>query len=350
MSLKSLPQQLPYLSLAFNLLLYFTPLTNGNAINTTTLTPDPLLANAKITILHEVHEESFSTKKDKPLNPDILPLKPVKKKPYTTLEKTTLLYEKPKPVKEVDLHPVIFDYNLGDLEDLEHEAYKKKDLSNEEKLLLRDSAKIVEVSTITYTDNLKSPSTDTLQDDLNVKVDFVANNSPVITTAKTLVSMKPKTAAASTPFNSATPSTPPSSYVVTVSPHIFKILKSKSNKKGRELLKHEDLHKGNNNHNSLDHYLTSPDNGNEHNATAESLQMINVFQIFTNLYDHFYWQPADIRTKVSTGCGLELQAYLTALHGNYNWAQKGKCREKTTVYRHLPAFLFKHLNQDQNEI
>ncbi|TMW51930.1 hypothetical protein DOY81_002992, partial [Sarcophaga bullata] len=31
---------------------------------------------------------------------------------------------------------------------------------------------------------------------------------------------------------------------------------------------------------------------------------------------------ADIRSKVSTGCGLELQAYLTALHGNYYWAQK----------------------------
>ncbi|XP_037825920.1 uncharacterized protein LOC119613920 [Lucilia sericata] len=302
------------LTLALNILLFHTPSSQANELLNSTLIPETLASTSNITILHEVHEEGFSTKKDKPLNPEVLPLKPVKKKPYTPLEKSSSIYEKSKPVKDLDLHPVIFDFNLGDLEDLEHEAYKKKDLSNEEKLLLKDAPTIADVSTLTYSEIIKTPDSDSLQDDLNVQVDFVAS-----TMESAIKSSSPSSISSTTAI--LTPSTLPSSYVVTVSPHIFKIMKSKSIKKGRELLKHEDLHKGLNNHNSLDHYLTPPDT-TEHNATAESRQMANVFQILTNLYDHFYWQPSDIRNKVSTGCGLELQAYLTALHGNYHWAQR----------------------------
>ncbi|XP_065365687.1 uncharacterized protein LOC135958723 [Calliphora vicina] len=302
-------------SLALNLLLLHLPFVYGHEVLNSTLPSDSLATTGNITILHEVHEEGFSTKKDKPLNPEVLPLKPAKKKPYTALEKSALIYEKSKPIKDLDLHPVIFDFNLGDLEDLEHEAFKKKDLSAEEKLLLRDSTNIEDESTLTYSEVLKTPDSDSLQDDLNVQVDFVATTMDGI-----IISSTDPTTISST-STTAAPSTVASSYVVTVSPHIFKIMKSKSIKKGRELLKHEDLHKGLNNHNSLDHYLTPPDN-TEHNATAESQQMANVFQILTNLYDHFYWQPSDIRNKVSTGCGLELQAYLTALHGNYHWAQR----------------------------
>ncbi|KAM7347821.1 uncharacterized protein ACRADG_007300 [Cochliomyia hominivorax] len=314
MILKNIKYQRLTLSLVINLLLCHTPLLYANELNNSTLTPDTLNATGNITILHEVHEEGFSTKKDKPLNPEVLPLKPVKKKPYTPLDKSSGVYEKSKPVKDLDLHPVIFDFNLGDLEDLEHETYKKKDLSAEEKLLLRDSTNIDDVATLSYTEDvLKTPDADSLQDDLNIQVDFVATTEE--SWVKTSSSER---TTKSTTFQSTTL---PSSYVVTVSPHIFKIMKSKGSKKGRELMKHEDLHKGLNNHNSLEHYLTPPDN-TEHNATAESRQMANVFQILTNLYDHFYWQPADIRNKVSTGCGLELQAYLTALHGNYHWAQR----------------------------
>jgi len=58
---------------------------------------------------------------------------------------------------------------------------------------------------------------------------------------------------------------------------------------------------------------------------AESLYgQANYFQLVANLYDHFYWQISEIRTSVRTGCGLEMQAYLTALHSSYEWAQKGE--------------------------
>lgn len=304
---------------------------NSTAADNTSLTyqtTEPRANNPNITILHEVHEEGFSTKKDKPLVPEILPLKSVKKKPYLPLEKPLSNYEKPKPLKELELHPVIFDFNLGDLEDLEHETFKKKDLSAEEKILLRDADidNIETISTLTYSDEVKTPDSETLQDDLSVQVDFVttttsssisANSASIktTTTPENFPNLTALTAATSPAYALTTPTT--------FSPHILKIFKTKSSKKGRELLKHEELPKGLNNHNSLHHYSSHMENVGS-NQTAESLQMANVFQIVTNLYDHFYWQSSEIRNKVSTGCGLEMQAYLTGLHGNYHWAQRGE--------------------------
>ncbi|XP_061397513.1 uncharacterized protein LOC133333201 [Musca vetustissima] len=300
------------LAFVLNLLFLYTQISMGASQNLTLLNAElEHQHNPNITILHEVHEEGFSTKKDKPPNPDILPLKVGKKKAYLPLEKPLSSHEKPRPLKETDLHPVVFDFNLGDLEDLEHENFKKKDLSAEEKLLLRDTeAGNLQVgSTLTYSEDVKIPDAETLQDDLSVQVD-------IITTTST---EKPTTNLEMT----STPSTTLEYSSTTVSPHILKLFKMKSNKKGRELLKHDDLQpKGQlNNHNSLNHYLTPVDTSGGNNQSAESLQLANVFQIMTNLYDHFYWQTSDIRNKVSTGCGLEMQAYLTALHGNYRWAQ-----------------------------
>uniref|UniRef100_A0A1I8NHT8 Nose resistant-to-fluoxetine protein N-terminal domain-containing protein n=1 Tax=Musca domestica TaxID=7370 RepID=A0A1I8NHT8_MUSDO len=307
------------LGLILHLVFILSQLPVGTTTNLTLLNDEIVQHphNPNITILHEVHEEGFSTKKDKPPNPDVLPLKNSKKKPYLPLEKPTNSHEKPKPIKEVDLHPVVFDFNLGDLEDLEHENFKKKDLSAEEKLLLRDTeAANVQVGpTLTYSEDVKIPDSETLQDDLSVQVDIVTTTT---TPEKQVGSLDISTT--TTPGTSASPEY---SSTTIVSPHILKLFKMKSNKKGRELLKHDDLHpKGQlNNHNSLNHYLTPADTTGGNNQSAESLQLANVFQIITNLYDHFYWQPSDIRNKVSTGCGLEVQAYLTALHGNYRWAQ-----------------------------
>ncbi|XP_075157249.1 uncharacterized protein LOC142230492 [Haematobia irritans] len=285
--------------------------------------------NPNITILHEVHEEGFSTKKDKPPNPDILPLKHLKKKPYLPLEKPLNSHEKPKPLKELELHSVVFDFNLGDLEDLEHENFKKKDLSAEEKLLLRDGTEIGNLqtgSTITYSEDIKIPDSETLQDDLTVQVDIVTTTTEksINKLSTTYQSTQKEEGSSSSTLSSSTDSASTSSSMSStppMSPHILKIFKAKPNKKGRELMKHDELlPKGLNNHNSLSHYLLTADN-NEINQTSESFQQANIFQVITNIYDHFYWQPSEIRNKVSTGCGLEVQAYLTALHGNYRWAQ-----------------------------
>lgn len=351
--------------------------TNSHIYATSSVTP----RNPNITILHEVHEEGFSTKKDKPLQPNILALKPIKKKPYATLEKPTNtgLEKKSKTGKNIDLHPVIFDYSLGDLEDLEHETFKKKDLSAEEKLLLRDAS--AEESSeqneagLSYTDEIKSLNLGSLQNSMNVQLDFVTTTTsersnevvsgissensnkipdeittnrsnkvadamlvkPEVVSAtdslksKKLLDLRATNAINSTSTSTTTTATTTSSTYapdMSVSPHIYKILKNKSSK----LHKYDDMPKGLNNHNSLQHYLTAEDSSSGRssaaaNATAASLQTANIFQIITNIYDHFYWQASDIRTRVSTGCGLEMQAYLTALHGNFNWAQKGKSKE-----------------------
>ncbi|KAI9589996.1 uncharacterized protein LOC119639842 [Glossina fuscipes] len=276
----------------------------------------PHILNTNITILHEVHDGSYSTKKKD--RADILPLKPIKKKHYALLDKVIapISYEKSKPLKDVDLHPVVFDYNLGDLEDLEHESFKKADLSSEEKALLRDTNTTESILHYKANNNNKDDGSEeyTLEDDLNVQVD-------IVTTTKGSNSVLLSLANATTISPTSSISLSSSTSVVTISPHIFKVSKTKSTKKGRELLKREDLQKSSNNHNSINHYFNEY-NSLGANASAASLQSANVFQIFVNLYDHFYWQAADIRKKVSTGCGLELQAYLTALHGNYHWAQQ----------------------------
>uniref|UniRef100_A0A1B0FGS6 Nose resistant-to-fluoxetine protein N-terminal domain-containing protein n=1 Tax=Glossina morsitans morsitans TaxID=37546 RepID=A0A1B0FGS6_GLOMM len=276
----------------------------------------PHVLNTNITILHEVHDGSYSTKKKD--RADILPLKPIKKKHYALLDKmiTPISYEKSKPLKEIDLHPVVFDYNLGDLEDLEHESFKKADLSIEEKALLRDTNTTTESILHYKSNNNKDDGSEeyTLEDDLNVQVDIVTTAKGSNSALLNLGNMTTISPTSSTSLSSSTS-------VVTISPHIFKVSKTKSTKKGRELLKREDLQKSSNNHNSINHYFNEY-NSLDANASAASLQSANVFQIFVNLYDHFYWQAADIRKKVSTGCGLELQAYLTALHGNYHWAQQ----------------------------
>uniref|UniRef100_A0A1A9W274 Nose resistant-to-fluoxetine protein N-terminal domain-containing protein n=1 Tax=Glossina brevipalpis TaxID=37001 RepID=A0A1A9W274_9MUSC len=288
----------------------------SNATSISSQDLHPHILNANITILHEVHDGSYSTKKKD--RADILPLKPIKKKHYALLDKiiTPITYEKSKPLKEVDLHPVVFDYNLGDLEDLEHESFKKGDLSTEEKALLRNTNTTESILHYKANNNNKDDESEehALEDDLNVQVDIVtttkgSNSLLLSVTNSTMISPT-----ASTSLSSSTS-------VVTISPHIFKVSKTKSTKKGRELLKREDLQKSSNNHNSINRYFNEYSSLGS-NASMASLQSANVFQIFINLYDHFYWQAADIRKKVSTGCGLELQAYLTALHGNYHWAQQ----------------------------
>ncbi|KAH8289442.1 hypothetical protein KR054_005179 [Drosophila jambulina] len=261
-----------------------------------------------ITILHEIHEDNDEEEQlteEPPLTlntHEILPLKPLKKKPYLPLEKIlpNIEYVKPHPLKDYELHPVTFDFNLGDLEDLEHEVIKKGDLSSQEQHVTPD---------ISY-----SPSASPDDENETVDVDIAE------------LSTEPTTG--SSPGTTTTSTTTPST-------HILKILKSKpqlSPKLGRDLLKQSDddmqLKTLGSTINSINRYLagnaTGSGNGSSSSSSmAESLYgQANYFQIVANLYDHFYWQIAEIRTSVRTGCGLEMQAYLTALHSSYEWAQK----------------------------
>lgn len=271
----------------------------------------PHFGQGNITILHEVHDGSYSTKKDRPDR--ILPLKPIKKKSYTSLLSkndsgqdpvTNAAANLPKSIpsttgkssKELDYHPVVFDFNLGDLEDLtQHETENA-----EPAFISRNASDILTHSTTVM--NLISAAT---------------INPPTTTT----------TAVASSTIASTSP------YTAASGPHILKISKNpKSLKKGRELLQREDLQKSSNNHNSLYRYTNSNEHdgavlnssGNSSSYSDNILQKTNIFQIVVNLFDHFYWQANEIKSKLSTGCALELQAYLTALHGNYHWAQRGK--------------------------
>ncbi|XP_055380628.1 uncharacterized protein LOC129611475 [Condylostylus longicornis] len=56
--------------------------------------------------------------------------------------------------------------------------------------------------------------------------------------------------------------------------------------------------------------------------SLDNQQDENIFHILINAYDHFYWQPSEIRTKLTPVCGVELLAYLSALNNNIEWAQK----------------------------
>ncbi|XP_037936146.1 uncharacterized protein LOC119670101 [Teleopsis dalmanni] len=282
--------------------------------------------NSNITVLHEVSSIDDSRKPIELNTHEVWPTKPTKKKPYSFDKAIITEYEKQRPLKPYELHPVTFDFNLGDLEDLEHESIKKGDLSSEEKHLLRDGndegltyteRAFVEDSEIGVgVDDVDSITVITTESTATLK----ATTTKLSTTATTTATTTTTTTATET--SSTTNANTPLAAVTTVSPHIFKILKNKSTKKGRELMKKDDLQKGlGSNFNSISRYFGTSNEANT-NATAESLHAVNVFQILTNLYDQFYWQISEIRTKVSTGCGLEMQAYLTALQGNYEWAQK----------------------------
>ncbi|XP_043063413.1 uncharacterized protein LOC108092991 isoform X2 [Drosophila ficusphila] len=264
--------------------------------------------NNNITILHEVQEADS----EPPLvlnTHEILPLKPLKKKPYLPLEKIlpSIEYVKPQhPLKEYELHPVTFDFNLGDLEDLEHEVIKKGDLSSQEQHVLAS-------------DTGYSPSSNPDEND-TVDVD-IAELSTELTTATSPGTTTPPAATTTT---SAAGST-------TSGTHILKILRSKPQvapKLGRDLLKQSgdddmQLKTLGSTINSINRYLGANANGTGNGSIAESLYgQANYFQLVANLYDHFYWQISEIRTSVRTGCGLEMQAYLTALHSSYEWAQK----------------------------
>ncbi|KAH8420432.1 hypothetical protein KR009_010307, partial [Drosophila setifemur] len=261
-----------------------------------------------ITILHEVHEpvETETEAETEPpltLNThEVLPVKPLKKKPYLPLEKIlpSIEYVKPHPLKEYELHPVTFDFNLGDLEDLEHEVIKKGDLTSQEQHVLAEPE-------ISY-----SPSNP--DENETVLVDIAEPS-----TEPTTSTLDPTTTTSSSTSTSSTPST-----------HILKILRSKPQlgpKLGRDLLKQSNddlqLKTLGSTINSISRYLGANASGSANGSMAESLYgQANYFQIVSNLYDHFYWQISEIRTSVRTACGLEMQAYLTALHSSYEWAQK----------------------------
>ncbi|XP_016948893.1 uncharacterized protein LOC108023763 isoform X2 [Drosophila biarmipes] len=264
--------------------------------------------SSNITILHEVVEES-ETETEAPLilnTHEILPLKPLKKKAYLPLEKIlpSIEYVKPPhPLKDYELHPVTFDFNLGDLEDLEHEVIKKGDLSSQEQHVLAS-------------DTSYSPS----NPDENDTVDVELSTEP---TTATLPGTTTTTTTAGTPVTTTT---------TTSGTHILKILRSKPQmagpKLGRDLLKQSgddelQVKTLGSTINSINRYLGANANGSGNGSMAESLYgQANYFQLVANLYDHFYWQISEIRTSVRTGCGLEMQAYLTALHSSYEWAQK----------------------------
>lgn len=303
--------------------------------NTTTTTPEDTASSGShfvphrfsssnnITILHEVHELHSATERPLVLNThEVLPVKPLKKKPYTLLDKTIFPdYEKPRPLKEYELHPVTFDFNLSDLEDLEHETVKKGDLSAEEKHLLRNA----DEAGLSYSERVL-PFEDIESGIALAGVPATEVTLSVYTTEVTSLSTENATPVSTTTTVAPIITTP--NVVATISPHIFKVHKNKTLKKGRELLKQEDEMPKNagNNFNSISHYFGADPVVGEVNATAASLQTANFFQIITNLYDHFYWQASEIHTKVTTACGLEMQAYLTGLHGNFNWAQRGKSK------------------------
>lgn len=294
-----------------------------------TFAPHRFTSNNNITILHEVHEDE----QQPPLvlnTHEILPTKkPVKKKPYTLLEKTLVAeYEKPRPLKEYELHPVTFDFNLGDLEDLEtHDPLKKDELDvSIDPNVLRNEGVSSDEAGLSYTelpeliqDAIVGDAADT-NDTAMVHIALITTSSEASSSSSTTTSL--------TDNNTTTTSTPGPSLsldlpsTITISPHIFKVLKSKSKIKGRELLK-KDAPLGFNSISRLAAHQVS--NDNLANATSESWQnTVNQFQLLTNLYDHFYWHPSNIRHKVTTGCGIEMQAYLTALNANLEWAQRGK--------------------------
>lgn len=283
-----------------------------------------------ITILHEVSAERED---ERPLTlntHEILPLKPLKKKPYLPLEKVLPSIEYAKPhshaLKEYELHPVTFDFNLSDLEDLEHEVIKKGELSSEEQHVLSNS----DASEFSYR-SASPDDNDTVDVDISELVEGASTEPAPVTSTSTTTTTSTTTATVAT--STTTTMEAATTTTTTPSTHILKILRNNNNKasskKGRELLKQSDedlqLKTLGSTINSISRYLVSNGSSNTNASMADSLYgSANYFQIVTNLYDHFYWQISEIRTNVRTGCGLEMQAYLTALHSSYEWAQKGE--------------------------
>ncbi|KAH8395608.1 hypothetical protein KR222_003309, partial [Zaprionus bogoriensis] len=293
-----------------------------------------------ITILHEVNSaEQEEDHRPLTLNThEILPLKPLKKKAYLPLEKVLPSIEYAKThshaLKEYELHPVTFDFNLGDLEDLEHEVIKKGELSSEEQHVLSNG----DASEFSYR-SAHPDDNDTVDVDISELVEVASANpielaterSTSTTIATTTTSTTTTTTTTTTAATTTTTMEAATTTSTTPSTHILKILRSNNNKastkKGRELLKQNDedlqLKTLGSTINSISRYLVSNGSSNPNASMAESLYgSANYFQIVTNLYDHFYWQISEIRTNVRTGCGLEMQAYLTALHSSYEWAQR----------------------------
>lgn len=58
--------------------------------------------------------------------------------------------------------------------------------------------------------------------------------------------------------------------------------------------------------------------------SQKEMVLLNVFQIFTNLFDHSAWNISEIVKSVSTKCGLDMFQYLTDLNKMEVWALKGK--------------------------
>lgn len=103
--------------------------------------------------------------------------------------------------------------------------------------------------------------------------------------------------------------------------HIFKVSKSPKQKmKNFDATKKEELHK----HIAFRFNSFETPNFNVPNVSGVNDTDFKGFEVLTNMYNHYHWQPTEIRSKVSVACGVELYAYFSALNNNAEWAQKGK--------------------------
>ncbi|XP_055843841.1 uncharacterized protein LOC129910468 [Episyrphus balteatus] len=284
-----------------------------------------------ITILHEVENDPLELNTH-----EVLPSKSIKKKPYAILDKSSE-YVKIPVVKAYNGHAVAFDFNLGDLEDVHDAILPNGDLSSEERHLLRNTND----EDLTYSEEpLITPSVvSTYVTPMSTESYFSTSSiSPLTDRTTTTTSSTTSTSSSPSSFthlSSTEATTPivmpistdktltaPSTSGDPVSPHIFKILsKNKSKIKGGHeyYLKDEQQKTFGNHFNSISTFFGDTDE----NSTADALRShINVFQLMVNLYDHFFWQPSELKTKVSSACAMDINAYLSALNSNYEWAQK----------------------------
>ncbi|CAD7087739.1 unnamed protein product [Hermetia illucens] len=101
--------------------------------------------------------------------------------------------------------------------------------------------------------------------------------------------------------------------------HIFKVSKSPKQKmKNFDATKKEELHK----HIAFRFNSFETPNFNVPNVSGVNDTDFKGFEVLTNMYNHYHWQPTEIRSKVSVACGVELYAYFSALNNNAEWAQK----------------------------
>lgn len=94
--------------------------------------------------------------------------------------------------------------------------------------------------------------------------------------------------------------------------HVYKVPKPKSNIRQKQ----------------VDYKTRSVDSQQLKSFSVRSpkreMVLLNVFQIFTNLFDHSDWNISEIVKSVSTKCGLDMFEYLTDLSKMEVWALKGK--------------------------